>query len=246
LSGISGLKWGNCLSCSYKGLSDSGGSDAVSLTDSSSDGFGVVMSDDWFFIFVNNFVWFWLDHLNSLDFIRSLFEILKMFNWNWWLFEVFNVLDGNWRLFIVLNVFDGDSWLRNVFNVRYWVGLGLNPIYVLNSSGSWLNVVDIFNRVGWRNNSLEVWNVVSGLLIVFDVVYWISWWNNCLEPFLRNWVWDNLFDVSDGDWFRLDPFDVLNWNVFYGDDLIWFLRNVLSPFNVVRLRLEILDMRNLV
>jgi len=78
------------------------------------------------------------------------------------------------------------------------------------------------------------------------VVNWISWWNNSLEPFLRNWLRDDLFDVLDGDWFRLDPFDVFNWNVFNGSDGIRSLRNPFGPFNVVWFWLKPFNMRNLI
>lgn len=105
------------MSGSNKCLSYSGGSDGVSFTDSSSNSFGVVMSNDWFFIFVNNLVWLWLDHLNCLNFIRSLFEIFNVLNWNSWLFKILNVLNGNWWLLNILNMFYWNSWLRNVFNV---------------------------------------------------------------------------------------------------------------------------------
>jgi len=63
---------------------------------------------------------------------------------------------------------------------------------------------------------------------------------------LRNGLWDDLFNVLDGDWFRLDPFNVFNGNILNCSDRVRSLRNPFSPFNVVRLWLEPFNVRNLV
>ena len=216
------------------------------FSDSSSGSFSVVSSDDWFFIFSNNVIWFWLDVFNSLDFIRILLEIFNVFNGYWRLFNVVNMFNWYRWLWDVLNVFNGDWWLRNVVNVRNSISWGLNPINVFNCSGWWLDVVDILNRVSWGNNGLVVRNSIRSLRNPFHMVNRVSWRNNGLEPFLRNWLRDDLLDVLNGDGVRLDPFDVFNGNILNGSNGIRSLRNPFSPFNVVRLWLKPFDVGNLV
>lgn len=205
-----------------------------------------MFGDDWLFILSNNVIWLGLDHLNGLDFIGVLLEILNMLNGDWWLFNVVDVLNRYWGLLNVLNVFNGDWWLRNVVNVRNSISWGLNPINVFNWSGWWLDVVDILNRVSWGNNGLVVRNSIRSLRNPFHMVNRVSWRNNVLEPFLRNWLRDDLLDVLNGDGVRLDPFDVFNGNILNGSNSIRSLRNPFSPFNVVRLWLKPFDVGNLV
>jgi len=78
---------------------------------------GDVMCDDWLFKFVNNIVRLWLDHLYSLDLIRSLLNVFNMLNWDWWLLKIFNVFYWNWWLFKILYVLNWNWCLCEVLEM---------------------------------------------------------------------------------------------------------------------------------
>ena len=246
MSGISGFKRSEFGGLSNNLLSKSSSSDGISLADSTSNDFSVVFSDDWLFVFLDNVIRLWLNILNSLDFVGVLLKVFNMLNWDRSLFNVVDVFYGYWWLFNVVNMLNGDWWLRNVVDMRNSISWGLNPINVFNGSSWWLDVVNIFNRVSWWYNILVVRNGIRSLGNVFHMVNGISWRNNSLEPFLRNRLRDNLFNVLDGDWFWLDPFDVFNGNIFNSSDRVRSLRYPFSPFNIVWFRLKPFDVRNLV
>jgi len=74
ISSESWLEWENFVCCSNNSLTKSGSVNVSLLI--FGKGFGVrnVMSNDWLFEFVNDFVGFWLDHLDGLDLIWALWD----------------------------------------------------------------------------------------------------------------------------------------------------------------------------
>lgn len=111
------------------------------------------MSNNGFLVLPNDLVRLWLNHLDCLDLVRGLRDVVYSFDGERVLGDEIDFLMGdcNWRLGEVLHMLYCKRLLRNVLNVIDRVSIRLDPVHMLNRVGLWSDVLSLFN--GHR-----VWN----------------------------------------------------------------------------------------